>query len=481
MKRFALVLAFILAACEDPPTTTPTEPSGPAADSAEVAAISLRMTLEPPMAHLARDYWPTRTIQFEAVIQRGDDTLEIHPDSVEWLVTDTAVAKVDSVGIVTPRDGGYVMLVAKWKAVVSAAAIIVEDLKVTTYGSYMTPGVGGVTDYVAGRPIFFQAIVTADTANDWIPAAAVTTGYPASWDTVRTFPMDAPEDGLPTSLSWGDWEPLDSTFRVVIPGDSVKQNRLKRLYVRYDWNTRDGAGPWGYGGNIVEPPDFHLVIVPVIWDSIPDYRIMDWTKGLTADSFRIHEIREMLPVRHDYPVTVAADSFVTKQNLTTYDGWKGLLAEIDSIRKADTTRAYYYGAIVRPKGSYIAGIGYVGYPASAGTLGVIAHEIGHNMNLRHAPCGGAGGPDPNFPYEDGKTGKWGFSFWNMVRKDPEKFYDMMSYCNPRWISDYHFNRALTYRLYNEDRWWDDDTDLEPPRIVVDSIKPGWPGIGPVRH
>ena len=156
--------------------------------------------------------------------------------------------------------------------------------------------------------------------------------------------------------------------------------------------------------------------------------------------------------------------------------------EIDAIRQTDTTRAYYYGAIARPRGSYLGGIAYIGYPASVGLLGVITHEIGHNMNLRHAPCGGPAGPDPNYPYEDGKIGHWGFSFWNMAPKDPAKFYDVMSYCNPRWISDYHFNRALTYRLYNEDRWWADDAALLPrPPIIVDSIKPHWPGPETVRH
>ncbi len=36
----------------------------------------------------------------------------------------------------------------------------------------------------------------------------------------------------------------------------------------------------------------------------------------------------------------------------------------------------------------------------------VAHEVGHNLDLRHAPCGGAGGPDPTFPYPDGSIGMW---------------------------------------------------------------------------
>ena len=38
----------------------------------------------------------------------------------------------------------------------------------------------------------------------------------------------------------------------------------------------------------------------------------------------------------------------------------------------------------------------------------VAHELGHNMNLDHAPCGGAAGLDGGFPYPDGSIGAWGY-------------------------------------------------------------------------
>ena len=42
--------------------------------------------------------------------------------------------------------------------------------------------------------------------------------------------------------------------------------------------------------------------------------------------------------------------------------------------------------------------------------GTIAHELGHNLGLHHAPCGGAGNPDPSFPHVDGSAGAWGYDF-----------------------------------------------------------------------
>ena len=72
------------------------------------------------------------------------------------------------------------------------------------------------------------------------------------------------------------------------------------------------------------------------------------------------------------------------------------------------------------------------------------------MSLYHAPCGEAGGPDPSYPYPDGSIGAWGYDFrdgGSLVH--PRTGRDLMSYCNPRWISDYSFSNALRYRLFDE--------------------------------
>ena len=78
----------------------------------------------------------------------------------------------------------------------------------------------------------------------------------------------------------------------------------------------------------------------------------------------------------------------------------------------------------------------------------IAHELGHNMNLQHAPCGTTG--DVSYPYTDGSIGVWGYDFrdgGSLVRPTRP---DLMSYCGvDQWISDYSFTNALRYRLYDE--------------------------------
>ena len=33
--------------------------------------------------------------------------------------------------------------------------------------------------------------------------------------------------------------------------------------------------------------------------------------------------------------------------------------------------------------------------------------------------------------------------------DPSEYKDLMGYCSPRWVSDYHFKRAMDFRLFTE--------------------------------
>lgn len=125
------------------------------------------------------------------------------------------------------------------------------------------------------------------------------------------------------------------------------------------------------------------------------------------------------------------------------------------MRVAEGSDGYYYGAVVLPAGSPYGGLGYVGAPASVGrpTESTLAHEIGHNVSLRHAPCGGVSSYDSGYPYSGGVIGVWGYG--NLggsglgTLHDPDQYKDLMGYCSPRWISDYHFTKALAYRVEEE--------------------------------
>ena len=61
-------------------------------------------------------------------------------------------------------------------------------------------------------------------------------------------------------------------------------------------------------------------------------------------------------------------------------------------------------------------------------------------------AGGATGPDPSFPHPGGSIGVWGYDFRDGGSLVLPSRLDVMSYCAPRWISDYHFTNALSFRL-----------------------------------
>lgn len=104
----------------------------------------------------------------------------------------------------------------------------------------------------------------------------------------------------------------------------------------------------------------------------------------------------------------------------------------------------------------MAGIGYVvdtsrsaaGFRAACGlafadetSAATLAHELGHNHGREHAPCG-VSPSDPNYPYSGGLIGVWGYDSRSGSLQDPSRCADIMSYCDPQWVSDYTYQAFL---------------------------------------
>jgi hypothetical protein len=73
----------------------------------------------------------------------------------------------------------------------------------------------------------------------------------------------------------------------------------------------------------------------------------------------------------------------------------------------------------------------------------LVHEMGHTHGLLHSPCGEPELQDAAFPYADGLTHTegWDFRTGDFVPADHN---DMMGYCQPRWVSDYHYRKLVDW-------------------------------------
>ena len=197
---------------------------------------------------------------------------------------------------------------------------------------------------------------------------------------------------------------------------------------------------------------FDILAIPYLWEDNPDRSILTEINAITSRGEVLRETRDFLPVGditydvHD-PVFVSYDP--------TGDRAEDLITLTESIRDMeDSEDTYYMGVFRRGGDNGVLGIAYVGgyflgftreYSSVTVLQGpVIAHEFGHNLSLRHSPCGGPSGADPNYPNRDGSIGAWGYDFSRRELISPSRP-DLMSYCEPEWIGYYSFSKALRWR------------------------------------
>ena len=134
--------------------------------------------------------------------------------------------------------------------------------------------------------------------------------------------------------------------------------------------------------------------------------------------------------------------------------WGTLLGLVAQVASADCNRpdSVYYGIFPSgvPRGPVIGCAG----TAASGAVNdqvTMAHEVGHACGLVHAPCGSVGTAEPAYPayepYDAGgipnaSIGEFGLDIDNGTVLNPQTTRDFMSYCGPKWISIFTYNKLL---------------------------------------
>ena len=182
-----------------------------------------------------------------------------------------------------------------------------------------------------------------------------------------------------------------------------------------------------------------LTMVPLVWEEKPDHGTTVRVRSLTADDQLLRLTRAVLPVGE---LDLTAHERVWTSFDPTFANSYSALSVTSALRAAEGGSGHYMGVLRSP-----GGLAQVpGQVSVSGLYGsTIAHELGHNLSLRHAPCGLVQNIDRAYPHTGGQIGLWGYQSWTGLAIEPTSGYDVMSYCGPQWISDYSFGRALRYR------------------------------------
>ncbi len=400
------------------------------------------------------------TFQVQVLDQDGEPYGAIPSWSAPaWFSSVPDVIEVDATGVTRGLQPGQSHARVEVAGMSTGGVVRVNptEIGVTVPFVHVTQSVQrrlGDVPLVGGRDGLLRVYVRGDGLNFFRPTARATFYHEGS--AVYEAQLTLEGAGLPEVVNDID---LTLSYDLEVPGWVLRPG--VRLVVEVD---PDGVLPAVAGSvlrvpeagslplDVVAVPPFRLRMVPVTQSAngrtsrlTPSYA--DAVTRLTNDLFPFGEFD--VDVREPY---------VTNAGLSTDEGWYQLIDEIVLLRWDDGSARYYYGGFDRPPGTNIGGLGYVGYPVAIGMddqPDIIAHEIGHTLSLPHAPCGDPAGVDDAYPYSGGRTGQVGYDRSSGALQPPTR-YDLMSYCDPIWISDYNYRNVLDYRATSE---------FDPPAAV----------------
>lgn len=435
-----------------------------------------------------------RYISLLAVIVLGGcDALRLEPEltvvGVEVEPRDTLILEGDTIDLrVTVRNSfGGVMELPSWRQPVFSTT----DTKIVGIDEQRVYGAGGgegeIQVSVAGlkatakinvNPMWdvkaTHAYITQVAQNPFEPVPSITgrQGLLRVFLVLDEFHRHDPPDmqitlfsgsplldttltqAFPKVLSTLDESQFAFSYNLLIPFDIMTQGLVADIIYDPMDRQRGVGGQERITFEMAEAPVFKQRFVPIISTARLDLNSTEWVNAQSDDSPDLRMPKILLPIgariiEPGEPLYTDYDPFES-----SYAEWVGVLSDLGLRRQTDRAWDWhYYGVLDLPDGYVgIAGIADLGGVTGVGRRETdrltYTHEVGHMMNLHHAPCPPhrpPPGPDRNFPTEDGSIGGWGWHPITGSLVEPTTN-DVMGYCRNQWISWYSFGKALDYRM-----------------------------------
>jgi hypothetical protein len=303
---------------------------------------------------------------------------------------------------------------------------------------------------VAGRAGIARAFVVANS--EAAPPPVVRLVWQDEDGTSGSYELVGPALAS-TSFDEGN---LNESYSAKLPGDffvagrryAVEIDHANTVAESFEFDNRFPTDPTKLEPlNAAVVPSHDITFVPVVTTAggvegqVP---LVDTIDALYVNTF------ERLPIAQ-YNLQVRAQPFSYQSGGAFERNWPDLLTKISELRALDDSDRFYHGILDAhfDFGDGVAGIAQLGSKAAVSLPdgATIAHEFGHNFGLRHAPCETGASADPNYPYEMAIINVYGYNIREEVILPPSHA-DFMSYCTPEWVSDWSFERMISFFRFN---------------------------------
>jgi hypothetical protein len=345
----------------------------------------------------------------------------------------------------------------------------------------------GTVPLIQDRDGYLRVFVVASGDNTATPSVRVRLFHDGAQ--VQTLSLSAASGSTPTVTRE---QPLEHSWNVRIPGLLIRRGLAILAEVDADGayaesNEGDNFFPLDATParmDVRTAPVFAVRLVPVQLGS----------GGLTGDVSAGNFDRYLSTTASMHPLPgidvdlhgTYTSSQTPEQAGSVNDALFQALSELRMLRAVEGDERHYYGVTHRNYSSGgIAGIGSVGYPAAlgwddpSGAGQTAAHEFGHNWGRRHAPCGNPNNVDPGYPHVGATLGAFGLDLRTERLIEPST-HDLMSYCHPRWVSDYTYINVMAFRGTAAERssLMARDQRVQPSLVIWGRVVNGHPILEP---